>query len=261
MTQVEHELQTRLEESDITLFDDVVASLRFEDRRSLIALHLACRETYGLFDYLEIGSHLGGSLQALVRDPACRSIVSIDRRILEAPDERRVSTRYSGNTTANMLAGLARIPGADIGKIRTFDASVEELDAVDIRAGSSPVFCFVDGEHTDAAVVRDAEFCVAAMDGRGCIAFHDAEVVYRGIRRFVDRLEGQAQQFVAYLLPNSVFVVEVGEPRLRTTKPVQARLVESWRGYLYGLLDNDRYRLVLDSRVVRLLQRFGRLKI
>jgi hypothetical protein len=260
VTAADAEFVARLEELDITLFDDVFAHLRFADRRSLLALHLACREVYRSFSYLEIGSHLGGSLQALVRDPACVSIVSIDPRIPDAPDERGRPSRYEENTTANMLSGLGAIPGADVTKIRAFDATVETLDAHDLGTGR-PVFCFVDGEHTDEAVRRDADFCLDAMNRAGCVAFHDAEIVHRGIKRFVDDLEAERTPFSAYLLPYSTFVVEVGDPQLRDTGPVQARILESWRGYLYALHDNDRYRLVLNSRAVRLLQRFGRLKI
>jgi hypothetical protein len=68
----------RVSDMDTSLFRPIESQTTEPDRRSLLALHAAIAER-GPFDYLEIGSHLGGSLQAMVADPRCRSIVSIDR--------------------------------------------------------------------------------------------------------------------------------------------------------------------------------------
>ena len=133
-----------------------------ERRRSLLALHAACREVHGRFAYLEIGSHLGGSLQAFVCDEACEAIVSIDPRPSSQPDGRGIVYRYDGNSTARMLENLKRLPGADLGKLRTIDAGTDSVDPAEL--GLRPTLCFVDGEHTDAAVLRDAGFCRAALD-------------------------------------------------------------------------------------------------
>src|SRR5437016_5643611 len=87
---------------DTSLFENVRAQSSERDRVSLLALQNACREIHGQFDYLEIGSHLGGSLQVLVADPRCTSITSIDSRPETTPDVRGISS-YPGNTTERML--------------------------------------------------------------------------------------------------------------------------------------------------------------
>ncbi len=110
----------------MTLFDHVRSQTAPRDRMVLLALHNACREFYGTFRYLEIGSHRGGSLQALIRDPRCVEIVSIDARPAVVPDDLKGEVVYRGNTTERMLEHLRSLPGADLTKLRTFDASTED---------------------------------------------------------------------------------------------------------------------------------------
>ena len=105
---------------DITLFDHFRSQTALRDRLSLLALHNACRDFYGTFRYLEIGSYLGGSLQALIRDPRCVEIVSIDARADVAPDDLKGEVAYEDNTTELMLENLRALPGADLTKLRTF---------------------------------------------------------------------------------------------------------------------------------------------
>ena len=54
----------------------------------------------------------------------------------------------------------------------------------------SPALCFVDAEHTDEGVVRDAHFCRRLLAG-GWLAFHDAGTGYRGLGRFLDDSAGR----------------------------------------------------------------------
>ena len=84
------------------------------DRASLLALQEGVATVFGAFEYLEIGSHLGGSLQAAVRDPRVERIVSIDLRPEATPDERGKRIPYAGNSTQRMLDNLAALPGADL---------------------------------------------------------------------------------------------------------------------------------------------------
>src|SRR4051812_41629786 len=100
-TRMEFDLQ--LESLDTALLGVVESETTQEDKRALLALHLACRRRKPEFRWLEIGSHLGGSLQALVQDPACVGIESIDPRPEQFPDERLGTMRYRENSTARML--------------------------------------------------------------------------------------------------------------------------------------------------------------
>jgi hypothetical protein len=209
----------RVSAMDTSLFAGIESQTTEPDRQSLLALHAAIAER-GPFDYLEIGSHLGGSLQALVTDPRCRTVVSIDTRPLSQPDDRGAEAAYPENSTERMLEGLGMLPGADLAKLTTFERGTEVLSVAELPA--RPRFCFVDAEHTRAATLRDALFCLEATTPDGVIAFHDSDVVMPGIEDFTTTL---AVPHHAFQMPDSVFVVELGEPRLWQTPYVQQALV------------------------------------
>jgi hypothetical protein len=106
-----------------------------------------------------------------------------------------------------MLSLLASIPGADLSKLRTIEAGTEAIDPGSL--GVEPTLCFIDGEHTDLAVIRDAVFCAAAAP-RSMIAFHDRGVVGRAINAFVRVTGGYGCP-----LPDDIFVVDLaGRGRL-----------------------------------------------
>jgi hypothetical protein len=176
-------LEERIEALDVDLFASVHIQATGGDARSLLALHDAVAASRSSFAYLEIGSYRGGSLQVLIRDPRCSCLMSIDPRSAETPDETRGEFTYDENTTARMLELLAQVPDADLGKLVTFEATTETMspDALPQR----PDCCFVDGEHSDRAVLSDARFCAEAMKGEGVIAFHDWGIVRSAIKAFV----------------------------------------------------------------------------
>ena len=64
-------LETQIEALDSGLFEHLEAQTGNWDRQALLALHDAAADIFGSFVYLEIGSYLGGSLQAVMRDPRC----------------------------------------------------------------------------------------------------------------------------------------------------------------------------------------------
>jgi hypothetical protein len=242
------DLARRIAALDTTLFDGIETETTPNDRRSLLALHQACAEHYENFGYLEIGSHLGGSLQVLVRDERCQKIVSIDSRPVSQPDERGHDWPYPENTTARMRELLAAVPGAELSKLETIDSSTEALtsEALDMR----PALCFIDGEHTDKAVVRDARFCHRALGGQGWIAFHDSGIVYRGVGSFLAELAESGIEHRSYFLPDTILVIELGEERLAETPQVHEQILANAEGYLWTLLDNDKYREALRRRGV-----------
>jgi hypothetical protein len=193
---------------DITLFDHFRSQTALRDRLSLLALHNACRDFYGTFRYLEIGSYLGGSLQALIRDPRCVEIVSIDARADVARDDLKGEVAYENNTTERMLENLRSLPGADLTKLRTFDASTEDLEDV---GPFRPQLCFIDAEHTHEGALRDARFCRRMMED-GVIAFHDRAVVRSAIDEFLGDLPPGGHSPLA--LRGGIRIVEIGGPNL-----------------------------------------------
>ena len=197
---------------DTGLFDHVPSQTSERDRLSLLALHNACRERYDSFAYLEIGSHLGGSLQVLAVDPRCTSIVSIDSRPQSQPDVRGVFD-YTGNSTERMLQRLRSVPDANLAKLQAIEATTDEVspDALPAR----PALCLIDGEHTVEAALRDARFCREAVQDNGAVAFHDRRLVRPAIEAFLEELGEVPRE--AYALLGSVYVVELGPARLLPT--------------------------------------------
>ena len=236
------------------MFDHIPSQTTPNDKRALLALLTAIRNrTAGKFVYLEIGSHLGGSLQPVVIDSACTKIFSIDPRPRVWADERGLDVHCLDNSSARMLQLLREVPGADTSKIETFDADTASLDPS--RISSPPDYCFVDGEHTDVAALRDAQFCLKVMKADGCIAFHDAAIVYGGIDLFLKELAASGRKFRPYVLSDAVFVVEIGNCAMSDMEPIRSLLAENYQAYLYALKTNEWYRAALNKPLFRTLRR------
>jgi hypothetical protein len=176
-------IEERVRNLDSELFSFVTAQLTDWDRRALLALHAAAADICGSFAYLEVGSYLGGSLQALMRDPRCQNVISIDLRSRGTPDARDVAVVYENNSTERMIEMLRRVPDVRIEKLTTIEAATGDLAASDLPV--KPDYCFVDAEHTCDVVLRDARFCAEALGGVGVIAFHDYFVVGPAVSQFV----------------------------------------------------------------------------
>jgi hypothetical protein len=239
---------------DPGLFNYIPSQTTLNDKRALLALQAANRQrAAGKFVYLEIGSHLGGSLQSLVVDPACTEILSIDPRPQVWADERGRDRVFCGNSSARMLELLGNIPNAEPSKINTFEADTQSLDPALIT--SQPDYCFIDGEHTDAAALRDAKFCLKVMNPNGCIAFHDANIVYRGIDAFLKELMDLGRTFYPYVLPDSIFVIDLGISKTAGEESIKSLLAVNYQAYLFGLKSNEWYRAVLNKPLFRALRR------
>jgi len=207
----------RINRLDLSLFDHINGQTGAEDRRSLLALQAATRAA-GPYTYLEIGSFLGGSLQPYVVDPLCERIVSIDPRPAITQDSRTSeggAVEYEENTTAHMRDLLAAIPNANLDKLTTIEASTEQISPASV--GGAPMLCFIDGEHTSRAALRDAIFCrQAAPDAT--IAFHDRYTVRSAIGAFLTVYGGYG-----YQLPHVIFAVGP-----RPSRPLASRVQRAW---------------------------------
>jgi hypothetical protein len=225
---------------DPSVFDTIETQMGEGDKRSLLSVQEAIRRRP--YTYLEIGSHLGGSLQPFVVDSRCRAIVSIDPRPTVQPDERWVDGyEYPDNSTQRMLDRLDSVPGGDLTKIRTIEASTADISPAGITAD----LCFIDGEHTNRAALRDAEFCQACSP---VILFHDRTIVARAIDEFLRRTRG-----IGYPLPDLMFVVELeGDFVLRSVRG-QVPHARAWA--LLNRLGLSGYALRLEASLQRIRQR------
>ena len=149
------DFENAINELDLRLFEKIPSQSTDEDKQSLLAIELAVREMCGEYNYLEIGSYLGGSIQPHLLDSKCRRIVSIDKRPLSQPDERGFDFVYQNNSTARMMETLAKV-SENREKITTVDGDSKTIDPSEIA--DKIQLCFIDGEHTDEAVVSDFKF-------------------------------------------------------------------------------------------------------
>jgi len=226
---------------DLALFEKIESQSTEDDKRSLLAIQSAVRERDPEYVYLEIGSYLGGSIQPFLLDDRCKEIISIDKRPTKQPDARGFDYTYLNNSTERMMENLRSVSGEGIAKIIAIDGSTADIDPARIER---PVkLCFIDGEHTDTAVVRDFEFCRRVLDPKGgAIVFHDSQITYNGIAQCVKQLEDDGVDFRAYNLPHILFVIEFGDLPIHAHPSIFERLVNNHRGYLFSLQDNDKFR-------------------
>lgn len=231
---------------DLRLFEKISSQSNDDDKKSLLACQLATRELTNEYIYLEIGSYLGGSIQPHLLDEQCTKIYSIDKRPLVQPDERGVDYTYLNNSTARMLENLAQVAPEQVEKITTIDGDTREIDGSQIA--DKITLCYIDGEHTDEAVMSDFKFCLSVLAERGAILFDDANIIYNGIADCIEYLKANSINFRAYSLPAKVFVIEVSDFPLHQNAAILDRLTNNYESYLYSLQSNDFYRRFVNKK-------------
>lgn len=238
---------------DLKLFEKIKSQSVDEDKQSLLACQLAVRQLKPDYNYLEIGSYLGGSIQPHLLDTKCAKIYSIDKRPPNQPDERGASYVYLNNSTARMLNLLREVAPEQMDKITTIDADASEIEPA--RIADKIQLCFIDGEHTDKAVLSDFKFCLSVLDQSGVILFHDAEITYNGIAHCIEYLKEKSIKFRAYNLPTVVFAIEINDFPMHRNPSIMERLIDNHVGYLFSLQFNDYYRQFSNKSPFRLYRK------
>jgi hypothetical protein len=193
---------------DIAVFQ-VETQSTVNDRASFLRVQNLARSMLGRYVYLEVGSHIGGSLLPHLIDPACEAALSVDPRPAALPDERAEFIRYPQNSTARMIAVLSeRLPRSAMAKLTTIESDVSALapGAVELKA----TLAFIDGVHTNRACFSDFIGVLALTQPDCVICFHDANLIADAIvnaERFLDHL-GVAHETV--FLPDTVAVMGLG---------------------------------------------------
>jgi hypothetical protein len=195
----------RIEGLDITLFSQILSQTTDADRRSLLAVQICIRECVNSYVYLEIGSHLGGSIQPHLLDSKCEKIFSIDKRPSIQPDERGPAYGYPGNSTKRMLSLLTAIDSEKVVKIECIDGDTKSISP--LRISVAPDLCFIDGEHTPEAVMTDFDFCRRVCAENATILFHDRRIVFRGLRSVISKLDREGCSFSAHAMSDEVYVI------------------------------------------------------
>lgn len=202
-TRVPGDFEDRIAALDVGLFGLVETQSNAKDRRSWLAVQRAVRDARSSFTYLEIGSYLGGSLQQYLQDPRCRRIYSIDNRTRDA--------RHAENSEQAMLDNLRRVAHGEMDKLVCFSGDASGVPACHIA--EAPDICFIDGEHTDRAVLSDFVFCIGVCARDATIVFHDAGSTRSAIRECLRVLRRSGRAFLARKLPGNTFVIALwGSP-------------------------------------------------
>ena len=197
----------RIDKLDLSLFLAIPSQTNDGDRRSLLAVQRATAKKYNKYAYLEIGSHLGGSIQPYLFDDRCKRIYSIDPRPSQQPDDRSPGhiAFYDNNSSEQMLSMLDKIGYGEVAKIQCFDLDASKVDPGNIK--ERPQIIFIDGEHTKSAVLSDYQFCRKVVSKNGTIMFHDFGIIYPALLQICALLDKQKQKYVALLLEGSVFAI------------------------------------------------------
>ncbi len=224
---------------DLSVFDLVPSQTTADDRRSLLAVQRAVARHFGAYTYLEIGSHLGGSIQPHLLDPRCRRIYSIDPRPVHQRDDRGVECHYPDNSTARMLENLRAITPDRVELIETFELASGDVDPD--RIDDPPHLCFIDGEHTTATVLADVDLCRRVGHPDGSIIFHDADVIWRALGRVLRQLDRDGADASAIVLGGSVMAIAFRASPLRSDPGVRG-LQRSTARYFVRSAAHDVYR-------------------
>jgi len=205
----------RVESLSTDLFDAIPSQTSTQDRRSLLAVQRSTARRFGPFAYLEIGSHLGGSIQPYLLDPRCERIYSIDPRPATQPDDRSPGCRvaYEGNTTKRMLDRLEELAPSRLAIVRCFEADASQVDPVELDR--RPHVAFIDGEHTRAAVLSDFGFCRRVLAPGGTIVFDDFPIIYPAVLEIVRSLRRTGERFTTARLRGKAFAVFFDEDVVR----------------------------------------------
>lgn len=243
-----------IENLDLKLFEKINSQSTEPDKKTLLAIQSATRELKPNYNYLEIGSYLGGSIQPHLLDDKCAKIYSIDKRPAIQPDERGIDYLYENNSTARMLEKLKGVAPEKMNKIVTIDGDSSEISVSQVPDKID--LCFIDGEHTDAAALRDFKFCHSVLAENGAIMFHDSNITYIGIANSLKYLDEKGISYRAYILPHIVFVVEIGDFPLHKNPHILERLIDNHQSYLFSLQTNDEFRRFANRFPFRQLRNF-----
>ena len=237
---------------DLKIFEKIKTQLTDNDKQTLLGCQFAVRNLLPNYNYLEIGSYLGGSIQPHLLDEKCARVYSIDKRPLRQPDERGVDYIYLNNSTARMLELLSEIALTD--KIKTIDGDTRR-EVKPSQIEEKIQMCFIDGEHTDEAVFSDFKFCLEVLDENGAILFHDSAINYNAIANCIQYLKDSEIEFRANSLPDAVFVVEIGDFPLHKSPPIMERLLNNHVGFIFQMQYNDYYRQFINKKPFQLYRR------
>ena len=176
------------------------------------------------YRYLEVGSHLGGSLVPHLANDRCAMAFSVDPRPRSQPDERGIYFDYDGNSTQRMVSKLREVlPEGNMRKLRTFDMTTDEMPLSEIGKVD---LALIDGEHTNRAAFADFLNLEPAMARHSAVVFHDANLVIDAILNIESLLKKKGRRFELLFATDIVAVIAFGAYRNALRSALTDRLIE-----------------------------------
>lgn len=166
------------------------------------------------YRYVEVGSHIGGTIAPHLLSRECDHVLSIDPRPPRQDDERGRVFEYPDNTTGRMLLTLVRACGDERvnRKLGVREETATEVSSSADWPGSRRYdMALIDAEHTFLAVARDFIAVERMMERDAVVLVHDSNILVEAclaIELFADRLR-PGKSKVAFLKDN-VFAVGFG---------------------------------------------------
>ena len=152
-----------------------------------------------------------------------------------------------------MIENLQAVAPEQVAKVVTIDGETRHLKPSEVT--DKVTLCYIDGEHTDQAVLCDFKFCLNVLDENGAILFDDANIIYNGIADCLEYLKANSIKFRAFILPDKVFAIAIGDFPLHQNSAVQETLLNNYQSYLYSLQSNDFYRQFVNKKPFRLYRK------
>jgi hypothetical protein len=184
---------TKTSSVDISVFKAPTQTSN-KDRVALETIRTFISAKVPSYNYLELGSYLGGTLLPHLVSPNCNRILSVDRRVSFQPDERRAAGySYEGITTSDLKNELRRhVEDSEcFSKLETYDGMIDELDPQIIQKKYPAGFhlCFIDAEHTNEAVFSDFMYTYQLAASDSVIMLHDSWMLGSGIKNIICYLQ------------------------------------------------------------------------
>jgi len=158
---------------EIKKFFPINSQTSFEDKHILLKVKEMISKND--FNYLEIGSFLGGSLTPFLIDKKCKIVISIDKRNQNLEDERNEKQSYENVGTNYMINNLKKY-NLDIHKLKTFNGDVENF-----KTSIKFDLAFLDGVHTDINTFSDFINVYEMVKKDSIILFHDSSIIFKSI--------------------------------------------------------------------------------
>lgn len=197
-----------IEALDPAIFE-VETQSTLNDRVSFLRVQALARSLLGSYVYLEVGSHIGGSLLPHLLDPACQAAVSADPRPAAQPDERAEIFHYVENSAARMKDILSRhLSPAAMARLTTIDSDVSAIHPSALSRKAT--LALIDAEHTDTACFSDFAGVLRLMEADCIISFHDANLIADAILNAERFLRHLGVTYETVFLPDSVAVMGLG---------------------------------------------------